>query len=208
MYQVGQWTGTDWIARVFTLKVVPKRCPSDTLLYLWPTQEWVWANTVEPVEAATRLPAISVNTDKVRVKLALMLTPYGRPKWVASEIGVTNTAITQLQHRRNLSRRQYIPTIEQVREDIGNGLQMRQLIEKWGVSRQSFRDYFAQQGTSYRELMNEHNDRRAAMGLTPISRNGRIKKTAGKAVAADPGLQAQPEARSALPTGHRRKLEG
>lgn len=207
MYQVGQWTGTDWIARVVTLKVTPKRCPCDTLLYLWPTQEWVWANTVEPVEAATQLPAISVNTDKVRVKLALMLTPYGRPKWVASEVGVTNTAITQLQKRRSLSRKQYVPTIDQVREDISSGMQMRQLIDKWGVSRQSFRDYFASQGTSYRELMNEYNDRRAAMGLTPISRNGRVKKTPGKAVATDPGLQAQSEASTALPARRKRRGE-
>lgn len=206
-YQVGQWTGEDWIARVVTLKVVPKRCPSDTLLYLWPKEEWVWANTVTVEEAATKLPAISVNTDKVRVKLALMLTPYGRPKWVASEIGVTNAAITQLQKRRSLSRRQYIPTIDQVREDIGNGLQMRQLIDKWGVSRQSFRDYFASQGTSYRELMNEYNDRRRTMGLTPISRNGRIKKTPGKTVATDTRLPAQPKASSALPAGRKRRGE-
>ena len=207
MYQVGQWTGADWIARVVTLKVTPKRCPSDTLLYLWPKEEWVWANGIEIQEAATKLPAISVNTDKVRVKLALMLTPYGRLKWVASEIGVTNTAISQLLQRRNLGPRQYIPTIDQVREDIGNGLQMRQLIDKWGVSRQSFRDYFASQGTSYRELMNEHNDRRAAMGLTPISRNGRVKKTATSSVVSDNGLQAQPEAGTAFPAGRKRRGE-
>lgn len=176
MYQTGQWTGTDWIVRVFTLKIVPKRCPCDTLLYLWPTQEWVWANTVEPVEAATRLPAISVDVNKVRVKLALLLMPYGKSIWVAREIGVSPMSITQLQQRRNLKSKQYVPTIEQVREDISSGMQMRQLIEKWGIARQSFRDYFAQQGTSYRELMNEHNERRAALGLTPISRNGQYKK--------------------------------
>lgn len=206
-YSVGQWTGTDWIARVVTLKVVPKRCPSDTLLYLWPTREWVWANTVTVEEAATRLPAVSVNTDKVRAKLALILMPYGKSAWIAREIGMPSSAITVLQQRMGLSHRQYVPTIEQVREDINNGMQMRQLIEKWGVSRQNFRDYFAQQGTSYRELMNEYNDRRAAMGLTPISRNGRIKKTAAKAVATDHGLQAQPETSPALPAGHRRELE-
>ena len=176
MYQVGQWTGTDWIVRVKTLQVVPKRCPCDTLLYLWPTEEWVWANTVTVEQAATKLPAISVNTDKVRVKLALMLMPYGRPIWIAKEVGVTNTAVTQLQQRRKLSNKQYVPTIEQVREDMSNGMQMKQLIEKWGVSRQSFRDYFASQGTSYRELTNEQNERRAALGLTPISRNGQYKK--------------------------------
>lgn len=203
MHQVGQWTGADWIARVFTLKTVPKRCPSDTLLYLWPTQEWVWANTVEPVEAATKLPAVSVDTNKVRVKLALMLIPYGRPKWVASEVGVTNTSITTLQARRNLKGRQYVPTIEQVREDMRDGMQMSQLIEKWGISRQTFRDYFAQQGTSYRELTDEQNERRRAMGLTPISRNGRFKKTrTATGVATDNGLQTQSEARSAIPAGH------
>lgn len=206
-YQAGQWTGTDWIARVVTLKVTPKRCPSDTLLYLWPKEEWVWSNTVTVEEAATQLPAVSVNTDKVRVKLALLLVQYGKSMWVAREIGVSSSSMTTLLQRRGLSHRQYVPTIDQVREDMSNGMQMRQLIEKWGVSRQNFRDYFAQQGTSYRELTEEQNDRRRALGLAPISRNGQYKRTPGKAVATDTRLPTQSETDTALPAGHRRELE-
>lgn len=206
-YAVGQWTGTDWIARVVTLKRVPKHAPCDTLLYLWPKEEWVWANTVTVEQSATRLPAVSVDTDKVRVKLALLLMPYGRPTWVASEVGVSPAAITQLQDRKNLNRWQYMPPVEQVQGDIASGMKMRDALRKYGVSRVMLNAYLEAQGTSYKELVREQNDRRATLGLPTLRLSGGIGKTPGKAVAADTRIQAQPQAHSALPAGHRRELE-
>lgn len=207
MYQVGQWTGADWIARVCALKVTPKHVPCDTLLYLWPKEEWVWADAVTVEQSAARLPAISVDTDKVRVKLALLLMPYGRPTWVASEVGVSPAAITQLQDRKSLSRWQYMPSVEQVRADIASGMKMRHALHKYGVSRVALNAYLEAQGTSYKELVRNENDRRGTMGLPALRLSGGVGKTPAKTVATDHRLQAQSKARSALPAGRKRKRE-
>lgn len=175
-YQIGQWTGEDWIARVFTLKVVPKRAPCDTLLYLWPKQEWVWANTVTIEQAATTLPAISIDANKVRVKLSLALMPYGRPIWIAREVGINPSSVSTLQSKRGMDRWQFMPSVEEIRGYISDGMRVRQICERYSVSRQTLAEYLKDKGTTYKELVDGENDRRAALGLPAISYSGNRHK--------------------------------
>ena len=201
-YQTGQWTGTDWITRVVTLKRVPKRAPCNTLVYLWPSEGWAWANTVEPVEIATKLPAVSVDTNKIRVKLALLLLEYGKPAWVASEVGVTRANINWIQNNRNKDRWAYLPSVEQIREAINGGMKIRDMVSEYGIGLKALHTYLAAQGVSYEEMVRERDEHRRTVGLPALRGKGGSRKKASSDMATDHGIQAQSQARSALPTGH------